>query len=465
MKKFSRKKKIILISVLVFLLILNSILLIIFTAPKLELKGEESLVVNIDGMYQEAGVLATYHGENISKEVKVEGKVDVHHSGTYKLNYILKKGIYKKEITRTVIVKDIEAPVIELKGNQEAYVCPGKTYEEEGYTALDNVDGDITSNVSSTLEGEKVIYTIEDKEGNVGTIERTLIFKDIEKPKIELTGGTQTVYLGGKYTDAGYKATDNCDGDLKSKVKVTNNVNMNKAGTYEVIYEVTDASGNTETVKRSVKVVSLPKGGTIYLTFDDGPQEGTTNKILDILKEEGVKATFFVTSSGPDYLIKREADEGHTVALHTATHNYAKVYSSVDNYFNDLKIVHDRVLRITGQDAKIIRFPGGSSNTISRNYSRGIMTTLTKEVINRGYHYFDWNVDSNDAGGANSASAVYNNVIKSLSSSNLNVVLMHDIKSQTRDALRDIIRYGKENGFTFASITMSTPMVRHGVNN
>ena len=466
MKKSSKKKKIIIISICSMLLIANVILLLIFQAPKLELKGDNSLVVNIDGVYEERGARATYQGKDISESIKIEGEVDTHKSGTYKLKYILKKFIYKKEVTRDVIVKDIEEPKIELKGELEAHVCPNKTYEEEGYTAIDNVDGDITSNVKSEIIDDKVTYEVKDKEGNVGTASRTLIFEDIEKPKIELSGSSNyTVYLNAKYTDPGYKVTDNCDADLNSKVKVTNNVNMNKVGTYEVTYEVTDEAGNTSTIKRTVKVVARPKGGTIYLTFDDGPNEGTTNKILDILKEEGVQATFFVTSSGPDYLIKREADEGHTVALHTSTHNYAKVYSSVTNYFNDLNVIHDRVSRITGIDSKIIRFPGGSSNTVSRNYSKGIMSTLTKEVINRGYHYFDWNVDSNDAGGANSSSAVYNNVIRGLSSSNLNVVLMHDIKSQTRDALRDIIKYGKENGFTFSKITMDTPMVRHGVNN
>ncbi len=465
-EKSNLKKKVLILSICFFLLITDSILLLAASAPKLELKGKSSIVINIDGVYKEPGVTATYQGKNISKNVKIEGKIDVHHAGTYKIKYILNQGIYKKKKIRVIIVKDIEAPIIELKGNKEVFVCPGKIYEEEGYTAFDNVDGDITEKVSRTVEGEKVIYTVQDKEGNKGIIERTLKFQDIEKPKIELIGGTsQIVYLNAKYVEPGYKVTDNCDLDISSKVKITNNVNMNKVGTYEVIYEVTDASGNGEIVKRVVKVVARPRGGTIYLTFDDGPSVGTTNKILDILKEEGVKATFFVTCNGPDYLIKREVDEGHTVALHTATHDYAKVYASVDAYFNDLKNVHDRVLRITGQDVKIIRFPGGSSNTISRKYCKGIMSILTKEVINQGYHYFDWNIDSKDAGGANSASAVYNNVIRGLSSSNINVILMHDVKPQTRDALRDIIKYAKDNGFKFATITMSTPMIRHGVNN
>ena len=93
------------------------------------------------------------------------------------------------------------------------------------------------------------------------------------------------------------------------------------------------------------------------------------------------------------------------------------------------------------------------------------MTILTKDVLNKGYRYYDWNVDSDDAGGARTASKVYNNVIKGLSKNRNNVILMHDIKTQTKDALRNIIRYGKNNGYTFEKITTNTPMVAHKVNN
>ena len=117
--------------------------------------------------------------------------------------------------------------------------------------------------------------------------------------------------------------------------------------------------------------------------------------------------------------------------------------------------------------SNIIRFPGGGSNTVSRNYSKGIMSILTKEVLNRGYHYFDWNVSSNDAGGAKTSEEVYNNVVKNLSKNRANVVLMHDFENnyKTLNAISDIIDYGKANGYQFLAIDMSTSMVRHSVNN
>ena len=96
------------------------------------------------------------------------------------------------------------------------------------------------------------------------------------------------------------------------------------------------------------------------------------------------------------------------------------------------------------------------------------MTYLTSEVVKRGYNYFDWNVDSNDAGGdIYNSGNIYANVVNNLSHGKTNVVLMHDSGSHTAtvNALRDIIRFGKNNGYTFSAITNSTPVVRHGVNN
>ena len=319
---------------------------------------------------------------------------------------------------------------------------------------------------------DSIIYSVKDASGNRISVTRNIHKVDTTSPTITLKGN-QTTYLGldEAYQEPGYTADDNCNGDLTDRVKVTGSVTKGKEGTYTLVYEVADDANNKTKVERKVIVSQrtdpssgVVKKGVIYLTFDDGPSSVTTGDILNILKEEGVKATFFVTNSGPDYLIKRIFDEGHTIALHTATHNYATVYSSVENYFNDLNTVSNRVKRITGQTSKIIRFPGGSSNTISRNYSVGIMSTLVNEVLSRGYRYYDWNIDSQDAAGAN-RDQVYRNVTSALSKNKANMVLMHDIKTATRDAIRDIIHYGKENGYTFERIDMDTYMVRQRINN
>ena len=467
------KKKYV-ISIVVILLIVIAV--IFFWPPKFEFKQSQNIELEYGQKYQDPGFKVTKFGKDYTKKVKIKNKINKNKLGTYDIIYEVKiNGItYKK--TRKIKLVDNEKPIITLTGNENVTICPQAQYQEEGYKAIDNYDGDITNKVKITKKDNLITYSVKDTSNNETKITRTITSEDKTLPTITLKGSTnQTIYLGNTWKEPGYTAYDNCDNDITNNVVSSGVVNSNKLGSYKITYTVKDLSGNQTTIIRTVKVISKPSNpssqtpsnqkGTIYLTFDDGPKEGTTNVILDILKEEGVSATFFVTNSGPDYLIKREHDEGHTVGLHTASHNYQTVYKSVDSYYNDLKQVQDRVKRITGIESKIIRFPGGSSNTVSKKYSKGIMTTLTKDVVNKGYRYYDWNISSGDAGETTSSSGVYNNVIRSLSKNKVNMILMHDIKPYTRDALRNIIRYGKNNGYTFAKITMSTPMVTHHVNN
>ena len=129
-------------------------------------------------------------------------------------------------------------------------------------------------------------------------------------------------------------------------------------------------------------------------------------------------------------------------------------------------LISKKVERITGEKSMIMRFPGGGSNTVSRRYKKGIMSFLTKDVIDKGYRYYDWNVGSGDAGGARNSQDVYNNVVNGLRKNRNNIVLMHDFSnSKSVNALEAIIDYGLANGYRFDKIDMTTPMVKHGVNN
>ncbi len=466
------KKKYV-IGIIIIIILLISSATLFFWPPSFKLKGN-NITLKYGQDYKEPGYTVTKFGKDYSKKVKIKDKINPKKLGTYEIIYELKlHGITYKQI-RKVTITDKEKPKITLNGNQNITICPNANYTEDGYTAIDNYDGDITDKVQVKNENNKVTYQVTDSSGNTAKITRTITKEDKTKPSITLKGNqNQTIYLGTSWQEPGYTASDNCEGDITNKVVVTGSVNIKKTGSYKITYTVKDNIGNSFETYRIIKVINKPvtnntntnAKGVIYLTFDDGPNEGTTNVILDILKKENVKATFFVTNKGPDYLIKREYDEGHTVALHTASHDYATVYKSVDSYYNDLTQVQNRVKRITKTESKIIRFPGGSSNTVSKKYSKGIMTTLTKDVLSKGYHYFDWNIDSDDAGSAKSSSAVYNNVVRNLSKNKANIVLMHDIKTPTKDALTSIIKFGKNNGYTFAKITMDTPMVTHKVNN
>lgn len=406
---------------------------------------------------------------SLSKYINVENNIDNKIIGEYHIHSKVKYLFYNFKKSFIVHVVDNVNPNISLNGERESYVCPGKDYVEEGYTASDNYDGDITDNVIVDKQNDLIKYSVRDKSGNYSEIERKIIFIDREEPIIELKGGNDIyIYKDNKYIETGYTASDNCDGDITNKVISTGTVDTTKVGTYTINYEVIDSSNNKTSIKRNVTVRERPiyyGDGIIYLTFDDGPSN-LTGKILDILDEEDIKATFFVTKGG-EY-VKRAYNSGHTIALHTYSHNYSYVYASESNYFADLNNVSNSVYNTIGIRPNIIRFPGGSSNTISRNYNKGIMSRLVNDVTNRGYIYFDWNIDSNDAGGDGyNSNKIYNNVINGLSHNKTNVVLMHDSSSHSRsaDALRDIIKYGKNNGYSFKAISSNTPVVRHGVNN
>ena len=206
---------------------------------------------------------------------------------------------------------------------------------------------------------------------------------------------------------------------------------------------------------------------TCYLTFDDGPSDNTL-KVLDILKQYGIRATFFVKGTGNLSYLKQIHAAGHTVALHTYSHEYSEIYVSQKAYFDDLQKISNAVKEQIGIESKIIRFPGGSSNTVSKDYCNGIMTALAAETANQGYVYFDWNVDSSDASGNNVPVA---DIMASIQNqggySDHEIVLMHDTgsKDTTVEALPQIIEYYQEKGYTFAPITVDTPPVQHGINN
>ena len=465
-KKKNKRTFVILVLVLSFIFILDAIFF-----PRIELIGEEELVISYKDKYVEPGYRAMVYKKDISDNIYVDSNINEGVVGDYEINYYLDLLGAKLKKTRYVNIVDRDKPNI-IVDTDSVTVCPNlRELPLIKYSANDEYDGDITDLVIRKDGNDEILFSVSDLSNNFEfkTIKVNRI--DNEKPVIKLKGSSYMfIEYGNRYVEPGYDISDNCSQFANLKVNVSGSVGMNK-GTYTITYEVSDESGNKSSVTRKVvvgqKVVDngAVNNGVIYLTFDDGPNYGTTDKILDILKEEGVKATFFVTNRGPDSLIKRMHDEGHTVALHTATHEYSYVYSSVDNYFNDLNKVRDRVKRITGIDSKIIRFPGGSSNVISRNYKVGIMTELTSLVLNYGYRYFDWNVDSMDASSARSGSDVYYNVISGLSRNRSNVVLMHDIKTITVNGLRDIIIYGKNNGYKFDNIDMNTYMIRHSVSN
>lgn len=462
---------------------------------QMQLNGERTLTQEFSEPFTDPGATCVFDGifgEPKMVDVTVSGTVDTEKLGTYQLTYTaqyeLDFGVFSLTCHATdicnVVVVDTKAPEIVLITNPDYYTLPGGTYEEEGFTARDNHDGDITALVERTQTQDQVTYRVTDASGNCAQVVRQIEYNDPIAPEITLLGEAHIMLKQNTtYKEAGFAALDNCDGDLTEKVTVSGEVDTGKAGTYVLTYTVEDSYGNLATAQRTVFVSAQPpvpgvphtqyetplpsNGKVIYLTFDDGPSTHTT-KLLDILDRYGVKATFFVVYAGNAPVLQRMAESGHTVAIHSATHNYAQIYSSKEAYWNDLHIVQQKIQAATGIYSTIVRFPGGSSNTVSKQYCPGIMTELTQELADRGYRYFDWHVDSKDAAGAKTRDEIYYNVVSGIAqrkNASSTVVLQHDTTAQSVEAAEMIIQWGIANGYTFQALTMESPGCHHGVKN
>lgn len=459
----------------------------------LQLQGEPEITLEYGEVYEEQGAQSTFFGSILIQqpqtvEVAVEGNVDtgslgtytVQYSAFYTVDYWIDKLEFTQCSTRTVYVVDTTAPTITLTTDPEHYTVPGEAYEEEGYTASDSCDGDLTDRVQREEKDGIVYYSVTDASGNTATVTREIYYYDPIPPELKLLGDASvSVVEGVAYKEPGYTATDNYDGDITGKVVISGTVNTAVPGTYTLTYSVTDSYDNTVTATRTITVKALPpmpdmpngdygkpvtpNGKVIYLTFDDGPSSNTA-KLLDILDKYNVKATFFVVNTSYISLTARMAASGHTVAMHSATHVYKDIYSSENAYFNDLYKIQSQITKYTGKTPTIVRFPGGSSNTVSR-FNPGIMTRLTGKLKEMGYRYFDWNVDSLDAGGATTANEVYYNVVNGIGNRSISVVLQHDTKGFSVNAVEKIIQWGLANGYTFLPLTTSSPTCQHKVNN
>ncbi len=195
----------------------------------------------------------------------------------------------------------------------------------------------------------------------------------------------------------------------------------------------------------------------VYLTFDDGPSDNT-EKILDTLAKYNVKATFFIIGKQGGKaaaLYRRLADEGHAVGNHTYSHKYSEIYSSTEKFWEQYEKNDEFFYTLTGRHLTLLRFPGGSNNTVSERYCRGIMNKLTRQAKERGINYFDWNVSSLDAEAEHQKkSVIINAVLSQCKGKKRAVVLMHDnsTKKTTAEALPEIIETLKARGFVFDTL-------------
>ncbi|MDP4177861.1 MAG: polysaccharide deacetylase family protein [Bacillota bacterium] len=232
----------------------------------------------------------------------------------------------------------------------------------------------------------------------------------------------------------------------------------------DIVQETANQKQSNEDYLKSITTTSTVKDGPLYpkevfLTFDDGPS-ANTDKILKILKDNNVKATFFVVGQNAqnyaDFL-KQEYNDGMCIIAHSYTHKYS-IYQSIDTYMADLDECNDVIKKITGADTlPFTRFPGGSDNKVSNSDT---MSNIRKAVNARKIDYVDWNVVSGDAESALvPAETLKNNLFSQLADVNFAVILMHDApnKTTTVDSLPALIDYLKKQGYVFRTFSELTP--------
>lgn len=200
----------------------------------------------------------------------------------------------------------------------------------------------------------------------------------------------------------------------------------------------------------------------VYLTFDDGPSENTS-EILDILAEYKVKATFFVIGKDDDEskaLYQRIVKEGHTLGMHSYSHKYSVIYDSLDAFENDFSEIQNFLYDVTGVDCQYYRFPGGSSNQVSNLDMSEFIRCLNEQ----GVTYFDWNVSSGDATSqAYTADELVDNVLSDVVKYKTSVVLLHDsnTKKITVEALGPMIEALQKLGAEILPIDENTTVIQH----
>lgn len=304
---------------------------------------------------------------------------------------------------------------------------------------------------------------------------------------VSLLSLSYIVYLCYQYTDR-HQTVNNLmkikgtlvkeNEDISKKIESLEETNVNLTNEKEVVNtqikekevilkQVNDEITTVQEQIRKKRVIQTKKmintGPKVaYLTFDDGPSS-YTNRVLDILKDYGIKATFFVNGRGDansHNIYRRIVNEGHSIGNHTYSHNYQTVYSSITGYDNNFNMLQNLILNVTNVTMDIMRFPGGSNNTVSNNYQKGIMDSLTNRYRELGYSYYDWNVSAGDTGVGATTTSVINNVTNGCYNKTFAIILMHDSLPTTPSALPTIIQNLTNMGFSFQPIVSSTPAIQ-----
>lgn len=220
--------------------------------------------------------------------------------------------------------------------------------------------------------------------------------------------------------------------------------------------DIYNQNNNLEGFNNKLNQIMQSEEKVAYLTFDDGPTASVTNKILDILLEENIKATFFVIGSKVDEkpeIVKRAYEEGHYIANHGYSHNNAVLYKNKESFIREIMKTEESIRKAIQKEdycSYVFRFPNGF---MSPTYKRE-KNEATKILSEMNYAYIDWNCLNNDSMRKYTPSQLFNNLKESCKGKKALVILMHDTKdvSDSSLALKDSIKYLKNQGYTFKNL-------------
>ncbi len=426
---------------------------------EVKLRGDREVFVEYGEDYEDPGADAWFVNLDGSREPLelTPSTVDTKVLGTTEVNYnVVRDGETLASVSRFVTVWDTTPPEITLLDE------PG----DHDYLAVDNYDGDISAWLVRQDAGDRIVYTVRDSSGNEARAER------MKAPALEFEGGDD-IQLPADYrlAELGVSAHDMFGRDLTDRIRVEGQIIPWKPGNYELNYSVKDDFGRSSTATRHVEVVkvNLPETAlqekVIYLTFNGGPSR-LTDDLLDMLAKYDVKVTFFVSYSNPDCadLIGRAYREGHSIGLYCYEQNTGVLYASEASYFKSFDKMEEIIREQTGEYTRLVRFVGGSSNTVSVDSNSNIMGALARDLTNMGYRYYDWNIQpENDACDYNAAFLTMRYDVERICGEGKEapVVLLHDTGSWNILAAELMIQWGLENGYTFKGIDMTSPEVHH----
>lgn len=279
--------------------------------------------------------------------------------------------------------------------------------------------------------------------------------------------------LSNEQLEEKYNKADENESNQKSNNELSENSNENKEekslreskeNNSEVSTEKASKNINKESDKKATlgsseivgedKATATNKKKIIYLTFDDGPSPMVTSNVLDILKENRVKATFFLIGNqikGREEVVKRIYNEGNSIGLHSYTHDYKKIYSDEDNFIEEMIECRNEINKVVEITPNIIRFPGGSHKRLSSSF--------LKKLHNKNFKVYDWNLENSDGLKPKTSSCeLYEKAINGSEKKNKIILLLHctDNHKNTCKALPEIIKYYKSKGYEFRTITEET---------